>query len=137
VAQLTAASNLAGTEFLGMMRVLLLGAAIAAATQVLIPRTAVTGMGSGIVFAIAAMMSLGFVLSICSTVDAFFALSYASFFPMSALLAFLVIGPMLGMKSTALMLTAFRPRVVLAIAAVTAELVFLAALLIHMKGVLL
>jgi uncharacterized membrane protein YraQ (UPF0718 family) len=120
-----------------MMRVLLLGAAIAAATQVLIPRSAVTGMGSGIVFAIAAMMSLGFVLSICSTVDAFFALSYASFFPMAALLAFLVFGPMLGMKSTGLMLTAFRPRVVLAIAAVTAELVFLAALLIHLKGVLL
>jgi uncharacterized membrane protein YraQ (UPF0718 family) len=133
----SAASNLAGSEFLSMLRVLMLGAALAAATQVLIPRNAVTGMGTGIVFGILAMMSLGFVLSICSTVDAFFALSYSSFFPTPALLAFLVFGPMLGMKSTGLMLTAFKPKVVLAIATVTAELVFLAALLINMKGVLI
>jgi hypothetical protein len=44
---------------------------------------------------------------------------------------------MLGMKSTGLMLTAFKPRVVLTIATVTAELVFVAALLINMKGILL
>jgi uncharacterized membrane protein YraQ (UPF0718 family) len=44
---------------------------------------------------------------------------------------------MLGMKSTGLMLTAFKPRVVLAIGTMTAELVFLAALLINLKGILL
>ncbi len=126
-----------GHEFLGMMQVLLIGAAIASATQVLIPRTAITSMGSGIVFAVIAMMSLAFVLSICSTVDAFFALSYSSIFPTPALLAFLVMGPMLGMKSTGLMLTAFRPRVVFAIAALTVEMVFVAALLLNLKGVLL
>jgi uncharacterized membrane protein YraQ (UPF0718 family) len=127
----------AGGEFLGMMQVLLIGATVASATQVLIPRAAITSLGSGIVFAILAMMSLAFVLSICSTVDAFFALSYSSLFPTPALLAFLVFGPMLGMKSLGLMLTAFRPRVVLALATVTAELVFLSALLLNLKGVLL
>jgi len=129
------AGHQTGSEFLGMLQVMLLGAAIAAATQVFVPRSAITGFGTGIVFAIAAMMSLAFVLSICSTVDAFFALSYSSLFPTPALLAFLVFGPMLGMKSTGLMLTAFRPRVVVAIAVLTAELVFLAALLINLKGV--
>jgi uncharacterized membrane protein YraQ (UPF0718 family) len=125
-----------GSEFLGMMQVLILGAGLAAATQVLIPRSAITGLGTGVVLAIVAMMSLAFVLSICSTVDAFFALSYQSLFPTPALLAFLVFGPMLGMKTTGLMLTAFRPRVVLAIGAITAELVLIFALLINLKGVL-
>jgi uncharacterized membrane protein YraQ (UPF0718 family) len=120
-----------------MMQVLLIGAGIAAATQVLIPRSAITNLGSGILLAIVAMMSLAFVLSICSTVDAFFALSYSTIFPTPALLAFLVFGPMLGMKSTGLMFTVFRPRVVLAIAALTVELVFLGALVIHLKGALL
>lgn len=124
----------AGSEFLSMTRVLLLGAGIAAATQVFIPRDDITGMGTGILFAILAMMSLAFVLSICSTVDAFFALSYSSLFPTPALLAFLVFGPMLGMKTTGLMLTAFRPRVVIAIAALTTELVFISALLMYFKG---
>ena len=130
------ASTQAGGEFLGMMQVLLLGAGLAAATQVLIPRSAITGIGSGIVLGIVAMMSLAFVLSICSTVDAFFALSYSAIFPTPALLAFLILGPMLGMKTTGLMLTAFRPRVVFAIAAVTAELIFLTALLLNLRGVL-
>ena len=64
-----------------MMQVLLIGATVASATQVLVPRSDITGMGSGVVFAILAMMSLAFVLSICSTVDAFFALSYSNIFP--------------------------------------------------------
>lgn len=136
-AKLAEVCSHAGGEFLGMMQVLLIGATVASATQVLIPRAAITSLGSGIVFAILAMMSLAFVLSICSTVDAFFALSYSSLFPTPALLAFLVFGPMLGMKSVGLMLTAFRPRVVLALATVTAELVFLSALLLNLKGVLL
>jgi uncharacterized membrane protein YraQ (UPF0718 family) len=135
--KLNSAAGQAGTEFLSMMQILLLGAAVASATQVLVPRTSITGMGSGIVFAILAMMSLAFVLSICSTVDAFFALSYSSIFPTPALVAFLVFGPMLGMKTTGLMLTAFRPRVVLAIGAVTLELVFLSALLLNLRGAFL
>lgn len=124
----------AGSEFLAMAQVLLLGAAVASATQVLIPRSSITEFGTGIVLSIIAMMSLAFVLSICSTVDAFFALSYSSIFPTPALLAFLVVGPMLGMKSTGLMLTAFRPRVVLAMVAVTAELVLLGALALNLRG---
>src|SRR5579884_424659 len=125
------AASHSGDEFLAMIRVLLIGASLAAATQVLIPRSAVAGFGTGIVFAVLAMMSLAFVLSICSTVDAFFALSYTALFPTPAIVAFLVFGPMLGMKTTGLMFTAFRPRVVLAIAALTAEIVLLAGLVLN------
>jgi uncharacterized membrane protein YraQ (UPF0718 family) len=127
----------AGTEFMTMMQVLVIGAAVASATQVVIPRSAITGLGSGIVLSVLAMMSLAFVLSICSTVDAFFALSYSNFFSTPALLAFLVFGPMISMKSVGMMLTAFRPRVVLAVVAVTLELVMLAALLMNLRGAML
>jgi hypothetical protein len=41
------------------------------------------------------------------------------------------------MKTTGLMLTAFRPRVVLAIGAITLELVFLSALLLNLRGAFL
>lgn len=136
VGKLHQAAQQAGSEFLTMMQVLVVGASIASATQVLIPRADITGIGSGIVLSIIAMMSLAFVLSICSTVDAFFALSYSSIFPPPALLAFLVFGPMISMKSVGMMLTAFKPRVVLAVSAVTLELVFLASLLLNLRGAL-
>ena len=128
------ASQQAGTEFMTMMQVLVIGASVAAATQVLIPRSSITGIGAGVVFSIVAMMSLAFVLSICSTVDAFFALSYSNIFPTPALLAFLVFGPMVSMKSVGMMLTAFKPRVVFAMVAVTVELIFMSALLLNLKG---
>ncbi len=137
VAKLGQASSQAGSEFMTMMQVLVIGAGIAAATQVLVPRAAITNLGSGIVLSIIAMMSLAFVLSICSTVDAFFALSYSSIFSTPALLAFLVFGPMVSMKSIGMMLTAFRPRVVFAMVAVTVEMIFLGALLLNLKGALL
>lgn len=136
-AKLEQAANHAGSEFMGMMQVLVIGASIAAATQVLIPREAFTSLGTDVVLGIVAMMSLAFVLSICSTVDAFFALSYSNIFPMPALLAFLVLGPMMSMKGIGLLLTAFRPRVVLAMVAVTVELVLMGALLLNLRGVLL
>jgi uncharacterized membrane protein YraQ (UPF0718 family) len=135
-ARLLQASNQAGSEFMTMMQVLVVGASFAAATQVLLPRSAITGLGGGIVLSIIAMMSLAFVLSICSTVDAFFALSYSNIFSTPALLAFLVFGPMISMKSVGMLLTAFRPRVVFAMVTVTVEMVFVAALLLHLKGAL-
>ena len=131
------ASSHAGLEFMTMMQVLVVGATVASATQVLIPRSVITSLGTGIVFSIVAMMSLAFVLSICSTVDAFFALSYSSLFPTPALLAFLVFGPMLSMKTVAMLVTVFRPRVIFALVALTAELIFLSALLLNLKGALL
>jgi len=127
----------AATEFMSMMQVLIFGASVAAATQVLIPRTTFTSLGTDVVLGIVAMMSLAFVLSICSTVDAFFALSYSSIFPTPALLAFLVLGPMMSMKGVALLFTAFRPRVVFALVTVTVELVLVAALLLNLKGALI
>jgi uncharacterized membrane protein YraQ (UPF0718 family) len=130
-------SNQAGTEFVAMMQVLVIGASIASATQVLIPRSAITGLGAGILLSIVAMMSLAFVLSICSTVDAFFALSYSNIFPTPALLAFLVFGPMISLKAVGMYLTALRPRVVFAMVTVTIELVLVGALLLHLKGALL
>jgi uncharacterized membrane protein YraQ (UPF0718 family) len=134
VQKLGQASQQAGSEFMTMMQVLVIGASVASATQVLIPRSSITGIGAGVVLSIIAMMSLAFVLSICSTVDAFFALSYSNIFPTPALLAFLVFGPMVSMKSVGMMLTAFKPRVVFAMVAVTVELIFVSALLLNLKG---
>ena len=72
--------------------VLVLGSAIAAIVQVAIPREVVLGLGQGPVTSILAMMTLAWVVSICSTVDAFFALSFSSLFTSGSLLAFLVFG---------------------------------------------
>jgi uncharacterized membrane protein YraQ (UPF0718 family) len=55
---------------------------------------------------------LAFVLSVCSTVDAFLALAFTGTFTTGSVLAFLTFGPMVDIKSTLMFLGVFRRKVV-------------------------
>ncbi len=109
--------------------ILVLGSAVAATVQVAAPRELILAIGQNFVTSILAMMLLAAVVSICSTVDAFFALSFASTFTMGSQLAFLVFGPMIDLKNVGLLMTVFKPRVVLYIFILAAQLCFLLTLL--------
>ncbi len=108
---------------------LILGSAIAASIQVFIPREIVLGLGQGTISSILAMMLLAGIVSICSTVDAFFVLSFASTFTTSSLLAFLVFGPAIDIKGIGLMLSIFKPKVIFYLFALVAQLTFIFTLL--------
>jgi uncharacterized protein len=112
--------------------ILIIGTAIASLVQVAIPREVVLGLGQSPVTSIVAMMLLAWLVSICSTVDAFFALSFASTFTTGSLLAFLVFGPMIDVKNISLMLTVFRSRAILYLFALAGQLTFLLALLVNL-----
>jgi len=105
--------GLAGDDFLDMARYLIVGSMLAAGMQTLVPQSALLALAGGSVSAILAMMVLAFVLSVCSTVDAFLALAFANSFPPAAILAFLVFGPMVDIKSALMFLGVFNRRAVL------------------------
>jgi uncharacterized membrane protein YraQ (UPF0718 family) len=113
----------AGDEFFEMGRYLVVGGLLAAGLQVSLSPTALLTLRHGVVLPVLVMMALAIVLSICSTVDAFVALSFVGSFAPPALLAFLVFGPMIDLKSTLMFTTAFRRRIVVGIVALTALLV--------------
>ncbi len=112
--------------------VLILGSAIAAIVQVFVPRDIILSLGQGPVTSILAMMLLAAVVSICSTVDSFFALSFASIFTTGSLLAFLVFGPMIDLKGISLMLSIFKPRAIFYLFALAAQLTFLFTLIVNL-----
>ncbi|MDJ0716843.1 MAG: permease [Prochloraceae cyanobacterium] len=107
---------------------LILGSAIAASIQTFVPRELVLSLGQSTISSIVAMMLLAAIVSICSTVDAFFVLSFASSFTTGSLLAFLVFGPTIDIKSVGLMLSIFRPRMILYIFTLVAQLTFILSL---------
>ncbi len=111
--------------------VLIMGSAIAAFVQVAIPRDWILALGQNFITSILAMMLLAAVVSICSTVDSFFALSFASTFTTGAQLAFLVFGPMIDLKNIGLLLTLFKPRVIFYIFVLAAQLCFILTLFIN------
>ncbi|HEY9762663.1 MAG TPA: permease [Trichocoleus sp.] len=112
--------------------VLVLGSAIAAFVQVAVPRDVVISLGQGPITSILAMMLLAWVVSICSTVDAFFALSFASMFTSGSLLAFLVFGPMIDLKNISLLLTVFKPRAIVYLFVLAGQMVFALTLLMNL-----
>ena len=69
---------------------------------------------------------------VCSTVDSFFALSFASAFTGGSLLAFLIFGPMIDLKAIGLMMSLFRGRAIAYIFVIAAQLTFLATLFLNL-----
>ena len=78
------------------------------------------------------MMLLAWVVSICSTVDSFFALSFSSIFTSGSILAFLVFGPMIDLKNISLLLTTFKSRAVIYLFVLAAQLTFVFTLAVNL-----
>jgi len=112
-------------EFSELGGMLIFGSAIAAIIQVFVPREVILGLGQDTITSIMAMMLLAAVVSICSTVDSFFALSFASTFTSGSLLAFLVFGPTIDIKSIGLMASIFKPKIIIYIFTLVAQLTFI------------
>lgn len=97
-------------ELRAVMPALVIGSALAGGVQVLVPRETLLAIGSNPALSIIAMIALAMVVSICSNVDAFFALSFASTFTPGSIVAFLLVGPLVDVKMLALLRTTFRTR---------------------------
>jgi hypothetical protein len=110
--RLLQAITLAGDDFLDMVRYLIVGSLLAAAMQTLVPQSLLLVVGQGPVISVLVMQMLAFVLSVCSTVDAFLALAFSGAFTTGSILAFLVFGPMVDIKSSIMFLSVFQKRIV-------------------------
>ncbi len=124
--RLQSALATAADDFFDVGRYLVLGSMIAALLQTLVPQSALVAIGRGPVSSVLALQALAYVLSVCSTVDAFLALSFVNTFTTGAIISFLVFGPMVDIKSTLMFLGLFRQRAVAYLIALT----FLMALFI-------
>lgn len=119
----------AGSEFVDIGRYLVLGALLTAVIQTLISRATLIDIGQGQLSSNLFMMGFAYILSLCSTSDAFVASSFASTFSGSSLLAFLVFGPMLDFKGTLMLLSVFRTKFVILLICLIVAAVFVGSML--------
>jgi uncharacterized membrane protein YraQ (UPF0718 family) len=103
----------AADDFFEMGKYLILGAMIAAGIQTFMARETLIAIGQGEYVSHFFMAGFAYILSLCSTSDAFVAASFATTFSTGSLLTFLVFGPMLDIKNTLMMLAVFKTRFVL------------------------
>src|SRR5258708_3624985 len=106
------ALKLASEEFAEMGRYLVVGALLAALMQTFVSQETIKILATNPVNSVLVMAGLAFLLSLCSTVDAFLSLSFAPTFTTGSLLTFLTFGPMVDIKTTMIYLGTFRRRTV-------------------------
>jgi uncharacterized membrane protein YraQ (UPF0718 family) len=111
--RLQRAVGIAADEFFDMGRYLVVGSLIATTLQTVAPQQWLVSIGGSPIMSVLALCLLAFVLSVCSTVDAFLALTFVNTFTGGSIIAFLVFGPMVDIKSTLMFLGVFRRRVVM------------------------
>ena len=106
------------TEFFNVGKYLMIGAFVASLFQVTLTKS--LNLQNSIDYAIALliMMGLAYLLCVCSTSDAVVARSFAISFPASAVMGFLVFGPMLDIKNVLMLSGSFSMRFILRLLAV-------------------
>lgn len=119
-ARIASSAGLFRREMATLLPALFVGAGIAGGVQTLVPRSVLVALGSNPLWSVLAMMVLAFIISICSNVDAFFVLPFASTFLPGGLVAFLVFGPIVDIKMLTLLRTTYRPIVLVQISVVVA-----------------
>ena len=124
--RLVEALNFFKHETRSMMPALVIGAMVAGFVQVVVPRETILLLGNSPAWSVLVMAVLAFVVSICSSVDAFFALAFRGSFTSGSLVSFLTFGPMIDVKMLSLMRTTYRRNILLQVSL----LVFLMSMLI-------
>lgn len=97
-------------EFLEVSRYFMTGVLLASLVQVLVAPERFAVLRSYEFAAILMMIGLAWMLSVCSEADAFIGKAFLPMLPSSAVLAFLVFGPMLDLKNTVMLRRMLTPR---------------------------
>jgi uncharacterized protein len=115
----------AAHDFFDITRFLIMGAFVAGLMQAVVSRQAIAPLFSAPVMSILFMMVLALLLNLCSEADAFVAASFRTTgMPLSAQMAFMVLGPMLDIKLMLMYVRVFRTRTILILSSLTFLAVF-------------
>ncbi len=118
-------------DFYDIGRYFFLGVILSSMIQVLVPAQSLQSIGHSMVLSVVAMIAAAYILSVCSEADAFIARAFMTQFSTGALVAFLIFGPMIDMKNTLMLSTAFRGRFIVALIVTIAAVSLLFGLLVN------
>lgn len=108
--KLTAVFVHTSDEFFEMGKYLIIGCLLTSGIQTFMHQDSLAAIGGKPLGSYFFMMGLAYVLSLCSTSDAFVASTFLHSFPAGSLLAFMVLGPMLDFKNSLMLLSLFKTK---------------------------
>jgi uncharacterized membrane protein YraQ (UPF0718 family) len=127
--------NHAGDDFLSVGQFLVIGAFVAAICQTIIPREAFVAVAHAPGVAILVLMGLAVALNLCSGANAFVAASFRGALPLSAQMGFMLLGPMLDTKLSAMYLSFISKRAFVTLLVLVYAFVFSTMMIWHYVGI--
>ncbi|MDT3426973.1 uncharacterized membrane protein YraQ (UPF0718 family) [Paenibacillus forsythiae] len=128
--KLAAVFTHAADDFFDMGKYLIFGCLLTSLIQTFVVQSSLASIGGRPLGSYLFMMGFAFILSLCSTSDAFVASSFAHSFPAGSLLAFMVLGPMLDFKNALMLMSLFKTRFAVYLFFLIASTVFTGAILL-------
>jgi len=113
-----------------VLKYLIIGALIASAIQVLLPRNILMIFNNNILISIIALMLFAYLISLCSTSDSFVGRSLLSSFNEVSIIAYLLLGPMIDIKNTFVLLGNYNKKFVVTLIILIFTIVFIASALV-------
>lgn len=108
------------SEMGALVPALAIGSLLAGAIQVGVPRDVLIALGANPLWSVLALLALAFIVSICSSVDAFFILALSGSFLPGSIVGFLLFGAMTDVKMVALLRTTFTGKTIALLVGFTA-----------------
>jgi len=121
-------------EFYDVGKFLIIGATLSALMQTVVPRESILTIGQGSVGSVLVMMTMAFVLSLCSEADAFIARTFMSQFTTGSIIGFMIFGPMLDIKNTMMLSGVMKPKFLVKLILVIIVVCFTFAMLVNLVG---
>ena len=121
------------TEFFELFPYLVAGSALAAGVQVFLDQSALTSV-EGVYLSVVAMMALAFLLSICSSVDAFVAAGLGGALGTGPALAFVTFGPVVNLKSMPMYLRLFTLPAIAVVVLIALQFAFVGSTVAQLRG---
>ena len=113
-----------------VVKYLIFGSVIASLIQVLLPRNVLLIFNNNQILSIIVLMLFAYLISLCSTSDSFVGKSLLSIFNEQAIIAYLLLGPMIDIKNTFVLLGNYKKSFVATLITVIFITVFIASILV-------
>ena len=117
-------------DLFDVVKYLMFGAFIASLVQVVLPRSVLILFNKSNILSIIVLMLFAYLISLCSTSDSFVGKSLLSIFPEPAVMAYLLLGPMIDIKNTIVLLGNYQKKFVIILVSLIFSVILITSILL-------
>ena len=118
-------------ELYDVGKFLIMGAFLSSIMQTYVSRSYLLTIGQGQVSSVLVMLTLAFVLSLCSEADAFIARTFLGQFTTGSIVGFLILGPMIDIKNVMMLSGSFNAKFVIRLVGLVFIVCFALSMLVN------